>query len=61
MFIKIKFEIGQTVYSVTDPDQHARMVTGFTVRKSVIYYLVTFIDHERQFEEFELSNDKIFR
>ena len=41
--------------SITDPEQNARMVTGYTIRKNgVMSYLVTFIDCEREFEDFEL-------
>ena len=62
MTIIPKFKIGEIVYSITDPEQNARMVTGYTIRKNgLISYLVTFIDCERQFEEFELSSEKIFR
>ena len=62
MTITPKFKIGEIVYSITDPEQNARMVTGYTVRKNgLISYLVTFIDCERQFEDFELSSEKIFR
>ena len=62
MTIIPKFKIGEIVYSITDPEQNARMVTGYTIRKNgLISYLVTFIDCERQFEDFELSNEKIFR
>ena len=62
MTIIPKFKIGEIVYSITDPEQNARMITGFTVRKNgLISYLVTFIDCERQFEDFELSSEKIFR
>ena len=62
MTIIPKFKIGEIVYSITDPEQNARMVTGYTIRKNgLISYLVTFIDCERQFEDFELSSDKIFR
>ena len=62
MTITPKFKIGEIVYSITDPEQNARMVTGYTIRKNgLISYLVTFIDCERQFEDFELSSDKIFR
>ena len=61
MTIIPKFKIGEIVYSITDPEQNARMVTGYTVRKNgLISYLVTFIDCERQFEDFELSSEKIF-
>ena len=62
MTITQKFKIGEIVYSITDPEQNARMVTGYTIRKNgLISYLVTFIDCERQFEDFELSSEKIFR
>ena len=62
MTIIPKFKIGEIVYSITDPEQNARMITGYTVRKNgLISYLVTFIDYERQFEDFELTNEKIFR
>ena len=61
MTIIPKFKIGEIVYSITDPEQNARMVTGYTIRKNgLISYLVTFIDCERQFEDFELSSEKIF-
>ncbi len=62
MTITPKFKIGEIVYSITDPEQNARMVTGYTIRKNgLISYLVTLIDCERQFEDFELSSEKIFR
>ena len=62
MTIIPKFKIGEIVYSITDPEQNARMVTGYTIRKNgLISYLVTFIDCERQFEYFELTNEKTFR
>ena len=62
MTITPKFKIGEIVYSITNPEQNARMVTGYTIRKNgLISYLVTFIDCERQFEDFELSSEKIFR
>ena len=61
MLINPKYKIGQIVYSITDPEQNARMVTGYTIRKNVILYLVTFVDCERSFEDFELSSEKIFR
>ena len=62
MTIIPKFKIGEIVYSITDPEQNARMVTGYTIRKNgLISYLVTCSDCERQFEDFELSSEKIFR
>ena len=59
MTITPRYKIGEIVFSITDPEQNARMVTGYTIRKSgLILYLVTFIDCERQFEDFELSSEK---
>ena len=62
MTITPKYKIGEIVYSITDLEQNARMVTGYTIRKNgLISYLVTFIDCERQFEDFELTSEKVFR
>ena len=62
MTIIPKYKIGEIVFSITDPEQNARMVTGYTIRKNgLISYLVTFIDCERQFEDFELTSEKVFR
>ena len=61
MKLEFAFAIGQLVYSITDPEQNARMITGYTIRKTVIYYLATYIDDETQFEEYELTNNKIFK
>ena len=61
MNLEFAFEIGQIVYSVTDPEQNARMITGYTVRATVIYYLATFVDNERQFEDYELTTEKTFK
>ena len=61
MNLKFAFEIGQIVYSVTDPEQNARMITGYTIRKTVVYYLATFVDSERQFEDYELTIEKTFK
>ena len=61
MKLEFTFAIGQLVYSITDPEQNPRMITGYTIRKTVIYYLATYIDDETQFEEYELTNNKIFK
>ena len=36
MLINPKFKIGEIVYSITDPEQNARMVTDYTIRKNVL-------------------------
>lgn len=38
MVIDNKFELGDTVYLKTDPDQRARIVSAFLIRPSYIEY-----------------------
>ena len=61
MTITPKYKIGEIVFSITDPEQNARMITGYTVRATVIYYLATFVDNERQFEDYEKKKKKTFK
>jgi hypothetical protein len=56
--IKIKFEIGSTVFSKTDPDQYERQITGITLRPTGVLYKVTFNQEECSFYGFELSSEK---
>ena len=52
------FEIGDTVYIKTDPDQKARMVTGHKIRKTALIYLVSFISTEDEYADFELTGEE---
>lgn len=54
--IENKYQIGDFVYLVTDPDQEKRMVTGITVRVSGILYLISLGERETSHYEFELSD-----
>lgn len=56
------FKIGEMVYILTDTDQNPRIVTGYTIRNNnQIFYLVSLVATEYEFNDFELSTDKTFR
>ncbi len=56
---KIKFELGQTVYVKTDPDQLERLVTGITLRpNNQVCYALSFIGSEVWCYEFEISTER---
>ncbi len=60
--ISIKYAVGQFVYPRADPDQVPRIITGYTMRKdNRIFYLASNHDNERAYEEFELSDVKVFQ
>lgn len=56
-----KFEIGSTVYHLTNPDEKG-MVTGYSVRHFGIshYYVVWSDGDEKDHMEIELSEEKRF-
>lgn len=58
MNINVAFNIGQTVYLKTDPDQLARLITGYSVRPQSICYYVSCKTEESTHYEFELRADK---
>lgn len=58
MNIDFKFNIGNTVYFINDPQQDAYLVIGFTIRPSGIIYLVRCVGIEDSAYEFELSVEK---
>lgn len=49
--------LGQTVYLITDPDQHARMVTGITLRPESTIYHLSLADTESQHYRMEISTE----
>ncbi|GAA4328493.1 hypothetical protein [Flaviaesturariibacter amylovorans] len=56
MVIDNKYEFGQKVYVVTDPDQHARQVTEIQVKPGGgIVYEVSYIAGVSHHYEFELT------
>ena len=50
-----KFEIGQTVYLVTDKDQEARMVYGFEITQGCILYMLCIGITTSKHFDFEIS------
>lgn len=59
MIIDNKFELGQFVYVITDPDQYKRIVTGIIVNPGVqIMYECSVGNATNNFYDFELSDEK---
>lgn len=59
MIIENKFEIGDTVYLVTDREQVTRMVIGFCIRpKNNILYDLTSGNLVSSHYEFEISREE---
>lgn len=59
MEIDQKFNIGEEVYLKTDPCQNKRIVTGIRIRfGSVIHYLVSYVDDEQAYCDYELSKER---
>ena len=56
--VEPKFKIEQIVFLKTDPDQSERMVTGYTVRKRSITYLLALGIEETCHFDFEISEEK---
>lgn len=59
MVINNKFEIGQKVYLVSDPDQNVRIVTSFRIYMAgeIMYTVVCGIQESSHYH-FELSEEK---
>jgi hypothetical protein len=55
MVIPNKYNIGDIVYLVTDPDQNERMVIGINIRQGAILYLLAFGPIESFHYEIEIS------
>lgn len=53
-----EFDIGETVYFINDPVQDEYIVSGYTVRKNLIIYLVSFVGAEKSAYNFEISKEK---
>ena len=58
MIIDNKYEIGQTVYLITDKDQEARVVHAFKVFRSEILYCLCCGTMTSEHYDFELSDTK---
>ncbi|TWI86306.1 hypothetical protein LX66_3560 [Chitinophaga japonensis] len=59
MVVDNKYEIGDRVYLVSDPDQQLRIITSFAVYKGgEILYTVACGEKESRHYDFEMSKDK---
>ena len=55
---QIEFEIGDSVYLKTDPDQVERLVTGITIRPGGISYALTDVTTESFHYSFEITKQR---
>jgi hypothetical protein len=58
MILENKFEIGEIVYLITDPDQKKRIVTSIQITPGNIKYHLSQCDNDFWAEEFEISRDR---
>lgn len=59
MTIKNKFDIGQEIYLVTDPEQHRRLITSFMIYPGIsIVYNVSWCGEVTEHYDFELNAEK---
>lgn len=59
MVLDNKYNIGDTVFLLTDPEQYPRMVTAIIIRyKGYIEYEVSFSSTSNNFTEIELCDEK---
>ena len=58
MVIENKYEIGQKVYLITDPEQMPRMITGIIVNKYDLIYEMICGTHQSTHYDFEISAEK---
>ena len=58
--INNKFDIGQTVYLITDPDQNKRLVTNIIVTPIGVMYGLTFGDDESIHYEIHITEEKSY-
>lgn len=54
----LEFDIRDTVYIKTDPEQLERIVTGIIIRENGIVYHVSYCTDETSHYGFELSEEK---
>ena len=58
MVIENKYEIGQTVYLITDEDQKPRLITAIIVNKYDLIYEIISGTLQSNHYDFELSTEK---
>lgn len=55
--LKVRYRIGDIVYSRSDVDSLLRFVTGYIIRKGMIIYIVSLEGSESYFYDFELISE----
>lgn len=60
MIVENKYEIGQIVYLVTDPEQVPRMVTQVIVSPTGVFYKLAQGTVDGDYYEIEISAEKTF-
>lgn len=58
MVIESKYEIGDMVYLITDPDGYPRMVTSIIVNKYDILYRLNLGTSSSEHYDYEISTEK---
>lgn len=56
--IEVEFEIGQTVYCKTDPEQRERIVIGYVAYKKSVLYRCVQCESTNDFLGLELTDEK---
>lgn len=54
----LHFDIGDSVYLKTDPEQAERLVTGISVRQNGITYAVSHLTNETWHYDFEITKER---
>lgn len=54
----LHFDIGDSVYLRTDPEQAERLVTGINVRQNGITYAISYLTNETWHYDFEISKER---
>jgi hypothetical protein len=54
----LHFDIGDSVYLKTDPEQAERLVTGISVRQNGITYAISHLTTETWHYDFEISKER---
>lgn len=58
MTIKNKFDIGQLVYLITDPEQYKRHVVGITAYANNILYILQCAEASSEHYDFEITTER---
>ena|SRR5690606_12979951 len=54
----LHFDIGDSVYLKTDPEQLERLVTGISVRQNGITYAISHLTNETWHYDFEITKER---